>query len=126
MNSSSQDSKDENLEEKPTEAGLSGRRDQLNRILNEREREEAAASRRSKGSKAGYAQAVKMSSEFIAGIIVGAGMGWLLDEWLGTSPFGLVVFLLLGFVAGVLNVLRAAGQVAEPGARSPRQDDNKD
>ncbi|MEP1931725.1 MAG: AtpZ/AtpI family protein [Roseibium sp.] len=126
MNSSSPDQKDDNSGANPPKAGLSGRRDQLNRTLNERKQEEAAVSRRSTGSATGYAQAVKMSSEFIAGIIVGAGMGWLLDEWLGTSPFGLIVFLLLGFVAGVLNVLRAAGQIAEPGAKPPKQDDRSD
>jgi ATP synthase protein I len=126
MNSSSQDHENEKSGSESPQAGLSGRRDQLNRTLNERKQEEAAASRRSKGSATGYAQAVKMSSEFIAGIIVGAGIGWLLDEWLGTSPFGLIVFLLLGFVAGVLNVLRAAGQIAEPGATPPKQDDGKD
>jgi ATP synthase protein I len=42
---------------------------------------------------------------------VGAGIGWLLDRWLGISPWGMIVFLLLGFSAGVLNVMRAAGVV---------------
>ena len=40
-------------------------------------------------------------------------IGWLLDRWLGISPWGLIVFLLLGFAAGVLNVMRAAGVVRE-------------
>jgi ATP synthase protein I len=35
--------------------------------------------------------------------------GWLLDYWLGTTPWGLVVLVMLGFAAGVLNVMRAAG-----------------
>jgi ATP synthase protein I len=43
---------------------------------------------------------------------VGAGIGWVADQWLGTSPFGLIVFLLLGFAAGVLNVMRSAGRIA--------------
>ena len=65
------------------------------------------------GGMAGYGQAMKLSSEFVAGIAVGAGIGWLLDSVAGTSPWGLIIFLLLGFAAGVLNVLRAAGVVAE-------------
>lgn len=65
---------------------------------------------------AGYGQALKLSSEFIAGIAVGAGLGWMIDRFAGTSPWGLIVFLLLGFGAGVLNVLRSAGMVAEPGS----------
>lgn len=61
------------------------------------------------------AQAMKLSSEFIAGIVVGAVIGWALDRYAGTSPWGLIVFLLLGFGAGTLNVLRSAGYVADQG-----------
>ncbi|MFQ0813941.1 ATP synthase I [Brucella anthropi] len=61
------------------------------------------------------AQAMKISSEFIAGVLVGALIGWFIDRVAGTSPWGLIVFLLLGFGAGVLNVLRSAGYVAEHG-----------
>src|SRR5215831_18852099 len=43
-----------------------------------------------------------------AGVIVGAGIGWLIDRALGISPWGLTAFLLLGFAAGVLNVMRSA------------------
>jgi ATP synthase protein I len=57
------------------------------------------------------ARGFRLSTEFVAGILVGAGIGWLLDRWLGTSPLGMIVFLLLGFAAGVLNVVRAAGVV---------------
>jgi len=64
---------------------------------------------------AGYGQALKLSSEFIAGIVVGVGLGWFLDRVAGTSPWGLIVGLMLGFGAGVLNVLRSAGAVAEFG-----------
>ena len=78
------------------------------------------------GSAAGYGQAVKLSSEFIAGVVVGAGIGWIIDRLAGTSPWGLIVFLLLGFGAGVLNVMRSAGVVAEFGqgdkSRSGRDD----
>lgn len=67
----------------------------------------------------GYGQAFKLSSEFIAGVAVGVGLGWMVDRLAGTSPWGLIVFLLLGFGAGVLNVLRSAGLIAEFG-RKPR------
>jgi ATP synthase protein I len=74
-------------------------------------------------SVSGYAQAFKLSSEFIAAIAVGIGIGWVLDRWAGTSPWGLIVFLLLGFCAGILNVLRAAGLVAEFGRGGKRSDE---
>ncbi len=42
---------------------------------------------------------------------VGAAIGWLIDRVVGISPWGMIVFLLLGFVAGVLNVMRTAGVI---------------
>ena len=69
---------------------------------------------RAEASRKGYAQAMKLSSEFIAAIIVGGFLGWFVDRYVGTAPWGMIVFLLLGFCAGVLNVLRSAGMVAEP------------
>ena len=57
------------------------------------------------------ARGFRLSTELVAGVLAGAGIGWLLDRWLGTTPLGMLVFLLLGFVAGVLNVMRAAGVV---------------
>lgn len=71
------------------------------------------------GGGSGYGQAMRLSSEFIGGIAVGAGLGWVIDRWAGTSPWGLIVFLLLGFGAGILNVLRATGSIAEAGLRVP-------
>ncbi len=68
----------------------------------------------SEESRSGYRAAVKISSEFISAVVVGALLGYLLDKFAGTWPWGLVVFLMLGFVAGVLNVLRTAGVVKTP------------
>jgi len=79
----------------------------------------AKAPETSRGRSPGFAQAIKVASEFVAGIIVGGGIGWMIDRAAGTSPWALIVFLFLGFAAGVLNVLRAEGVVAEAGIRSP-------
>ena len=75
------------------------------------------------GGMAGIGNALKLSSEFIAGIVVGAAIGWIIDRLAGTSPFGLIVFLLLGFCAGVLNALRSAGLVAQSGIRTSGKDE---
>ena len=58
-----------------------------------------------------FARGFRMSTELVAGVLVGALIGWLIDRGLGISPWGMIVFLLLGFAAGVLNVMRAAGVV---------------
>nr|WP_295469046.1 AtpZ/AtpI family protein [Mesorhizobium sp.] len=71
-------------------------------------------------SMAGMGYALRLSSEFIAGVVVGAAIGWFVDRMAGTSPWGLIVFLFLGFGAGVLNVLRSAGLVADQGVKPPK------
>ena len=44
--------------------------------------------------------------EVVSALVVGIGIGWLLDHWLGTWPWLFLVFFVLGSVAGVLNVYR--------------------
>lgn len=61
------------------------------------------------------ARGFRLSTELVAGVLVGAFIGWALDKWLGISPWGMIVFLLLGFAAGVVNVMRAAGVSSGPG-----------
>ena len=34
------------------------------------------------------ARGFRLSTELVAGVLVGAGIGWLLDWWLGISPWG--------------------------------------
>jgi ATP synthase protein I len=64
------------------------------------------------------ARGFRLSSELVAGVLVGAVLGWLLDRWLGISPWGLIVLVLLGFAAGVFNVMRAAGVTTYDGQNS--------
>ena len=127
MNGSAQDGDNPDQGKGASGQGLSERRAQLDRKLDDMRKAEVTAEQKSQSSSAGYAQAMKLSSEFIAGILVGAGIGWVFDQWLGTGPFGLIVFLLLGFAAGVLNVLRSTGYVTEQGAglrEAEKRDDN--
>lgn len=52
--------------------------------------------------------AFRIGVELISALGVGVGIGWLLDRWLGTKPWLMVVFLFLGAAAGMLNVYRLA------------------
>jgi ATP synthase protein I len=95
------------------EAALSARLRRLGDRLTEASRpdDHDAAQPRSSADPSMIARGFRLSSELVAGVIVGGIIGWLLDRWLGISPWGLIVFLLLGFAAGVLNVMRAAGVI---------------
>ena len=59
----------------------------------------------------------QLSSELIAGVIVGALIGWGIDHVASTSPWGLIVMVLLGFTAGVVNVIRSANAAADKSGR---------
>jgi ATP synthase protein I len=74
--------------------------------LSENERRQGTSS-----DPSALARGLRLSTEFVAGVLIGAVIGWLLDRFAGTSPWGMIVFLLLGFAAGVLNLIRAAGVV---------------
>jgi ATP synthase protein I len=117
-----------------SEAALSARLQRLNEGLGHaRDQARNGADHLSDSSDAqraatasGYARGFRLSSELVAGVVVGAGIGWLIDRWLGISPWGLIVFFLLGFAAGVLNVMRSAGLIAGPALdEGTRQDPNK-
>src|SRR5215831_2155086 len=105
------------------EAALSARLrslgERLDRVGSRRPPESGAAPRSSTDMSA-FARGMRLSAELVGGVVVGFILGWVSDRWLGTSPWGLIVFLLLGFVAGVLNVMRSAGVVADPYDRTRR------
>jgi ATP synthase protein I len=97
----------------PEDQDLARRLQSLDARLGEvsAKQETVRAAERSSGDRSGLGQAFRLSTEFMAGIIVGFGVGWAFDKALGTSPWGLIVFLLLGFGAAVVNVMRAAGMI---------------
>jgi ATP synthase protein I len=102
--------KDERTEPPDSEAALSARLKRLGERLDQASRpSETGSGPRQTTDTSAFARGFRLSTELVAGVLVGAGLGWLLDRWLGTTPWGLIVLLLLGFAAGILNVMRAAG-----------------
>lgn len=60
-----------------------------------------------------FGVAFKIATDFIAAVGVGVGIGWMLDSWLSSKPWFLLLFFMLGVAAGLLNVIRTAKRLNE-------------
>jgi ATP synthase protein I len=83
----------------------------------------------SRWPSSGLGIALRIGIELLAALVVGVGIGLLLDSWLGTKPWFLVVFFFLGAAAGILNVYRAASGIGlAPGypAKGRNEESQKD
>ena len=61
------------------------------------------------GSSAGdMSLGVRIGVELVAGVLLGLLVGYGIDRWLDTKPFGMIVMVLLGAIAGFMNVYRVA------------------
>lgn len=90
--------------------------DRLKRL---EDRIEAARSARAEPTRTGRGEftqgslAWRMVIELVVGMGLGLAIGLGLDSLLGTRPFLLVIFALLGFAAGVRTMMRTAAEVRE-------------
>jgi ATP synthase protein I len=91
-------------------AALRARLDRLSGELKGRAAPPAAPEPKpeSKSGAVGSAMSLglRAGSEFVSAVIVGLGLGWVLDRALGTNPAFLIVFFLIGVAAGIWNVIR--------------------
>ena len=57
--------------------------------------------------------AFRLGTELVAAVAVGTIIGFILDNWFGTKPWFIIIFFLLGVIAGILNVFRVAKKMQE-------------
>ena len=123
------DTKDQNTQTDPKLGDISDRLNDLSSRL------AAGKSQKAKEEKpnmqyqsaTGYSKGYRLISEFVAGILVGGLLGYGIDYAAGTLPLFLIVFLLAGFGAGILNMSRAANRTSptpEELAKMPKPDDD--
>ncbi len=99
---------------------LSERLRRLDEKLDAREAEEKRtkpAPSTDAADRSGFTRGFRLSGDFVGGVVAGFAVGWVFDKLTGWSPWGMIVFVLLGFAAGVLNVLRTLGAVPKYGER---------
>ena len=61
-----------------------------------------------RGNSSGMGIAARITVELVVSVMVGGGIGYGLDRWLGSKPWLMLVFLFLGGAAGVMTAYRAA------------------
>ncbi|MBG0798704.1 AtpZ/AtpI family protein [Methylocystis sp. L43] len=93
-------------------AALNARLQKLNAALRKVDEEQAAAEAAPRTERKGFTRAMRVGlnafSEFVGAVLVSAFIGWQADQWLGTTPWLLIVMLGLGVAAGFWNVYRVA------------------
>lgn len=92
---------------------LRARLDRLSETLDRRRAEEAADAARRDGGKVNSSAmnvGLRAMSEFVAAVVVGGLIGRGLDIWLATTPFLLILFLMIGAAAGFWGIYRIAAQ----------------
>lgn len=68
----------------------------------------------------GMALGLRIGVEFVATIAIASFLGWALDRWLGTGPWGMIVMFFLGVGAGMTSVYRSVAGIKVPvGYRRP-------
>lgn len=55
--------------------------------------------------------ALKMGTEFVAAVFVASFIGFHVDKWLQTTPIFIIIFFMIGSVAGILNVVRSSKMI---------------
>jgi ATP synthase protein I len=85
-----------------------------------------------KAKQASFGHAIEFAAYLVVGVVAGVLFGGFLDGQFGTAPWLLVLFMILGFSAGLLNVVRAAqkaqaeneaSQLAAPPVPDTQDDD---
>jgi len=62
--------------------------------------------------RTGWAVGIRYASEFSAAVIVGGMLGFGIDYFAKTGPWGLLVGIILGFMAGTRNIVRLAKEMS--------------
>jgi len=98
---------------------LAGLGERIDRARAKRVREQTAVGDRS-ALQQGIGFGFRIGIELVVAIGVATALGWAIDRWLGTRPWGIIVLFFLGVAAGMLNVYRAVSGISTPvGFRRP-------
>lgn len=113
------------MDERDTQDPLRDLEQRLDRARRGRDRPASGSSSSGEigDARSALGLAFRIGLELVVAVVVGVAIGWAFDRWLGTRPWGMILFFFLGVAAGMLNVYRAvAGMGMAVGYRRGRQD----
>lgn len=102
----------------PDEADLDARRRALGSKLEALGRQQSSGTApgdRTAAEPSGMVKLFRFSADFVSGVLAGALIGWVLDRFAGTRPWGFIIFLLLGFATGIYNLVKSAQRAQRDG-----------
>ena len=97
--------------------------ERIDKARAERVRSQPAAVNDRSALQQGLGLGFRIGIELVVAVGLATGLGWAIDHWLGTRPWGMIVLFFLGVAAGMLNVYRAVARISTPaGYRRPGED----
>ncbi|MEM7569098.1 MAG: AtpZ/AtpI family protein, partial [Pseudomonadota bacterium] len=101
----------------------SARFDERLRQAQDRQREKTATARSADGTAMGIG--MRLSAELVVATLIGGVLGYAFDWALGTSPWFLILMVLLGAAAGIRNMLRATDEISRAQAKAAAGEDDE-
>ena len=69
--------------------------------------------------------AFRAATDLVAGVAVGTFIGYWIDRFFGSTPFGMIIFLFLGFIAGFMNIYRSQMSQMQSASKDSQKTDVK-
>ncbi|HBM90271.1 MAG TPA: hypothetical protein DD400_00085 [Rhodospirillaceae bacterium] len=85
-------------------------------ISKAQERSDSSSGERGDGSSSrvkAMARVLRVGTDFTATILGALGLGWFVDEQIGTAPWSMLLFLFAGVVIAFWNLIQAAGKTRD-------------
>jgi ATP synthase protein I len=115
-------------DDKPPKTDLSDDLEDFDRRLSDKIAERRAKYPEDDGTRSAWSVGLRYGSGFAGGVLVGTGLGWFADKSFGSAPWGLLVGLMLGFAAGLRNIMREAAELSadQSAGETPADDGTED
>jgi ATP synthase protein I len=114
MTNSTPDPDKHGLPLSPSKPDTSALAERIRKAQEERKAAQGGGASSRQSDMSALARGLRIGTEFVAAILVGTGIGYVIDQVAGTGPWAMLVLFMLGFAAGILNVTRVVAELSAP------------